>query len=160
MSPRVTLETRLRNPSCPGPPALPRLGVAGDTLVDMLRKIDCVMIRVADVAAATDYYVRVMGLRRLWSDADGDHQTVGLGFPETDAELVLHDDPAVPGPLNVHYLVEDVRLACQELARQGCTVRVAPFEIAIGWCALLDDPFGAQLCILDMSKGPRQTADG
>ncbi|MEQ7126497.1 VOC family protein [Actinopolymorpha sp. B11F2] len=125
----------------------------------MLRKIDCVMVRVEDVSAAADYYVGVMGLRRLWSDADGGHQTVGLGFPETDAELVLHDDPGVPGPLNVHYLVDDVRLACDELVRQGCALRVAPFEIRIGWCALLDDPFGTQLCILDMSKGPRPVAD-
>jgi lactoylglutathione lyase len=127
----------------------------------MLRKIDCVMIRVpdlADVVAAADYYVRVFGLRRLWIDTtEGGPTSIGLGMPETDAEVVLHDDPAVPGPLNVHYLVDDVRASCTEFVRQGCTVRVQPFDIAIGTCAIVVDPFGVDICILDMSKGPRST---
>ena len=58
----------------------------------MLRKIDCVMIRVNDVEAAAAYYANVFGLRPHWS---GDN-SIGLTFPETDAEIVLHSDPAIP----------------------------------------------------------------
>jgi lactoylglutathione lyase len=124
----------------------------------MLRKIDCVMIRVGDVAAAADYYVRVFGLRRLWHEEKADSvATVGLGMPDTDAEIVVHNDPAIPAPMEVYYLVDSVRSACAEFADAGCLVRVAPFDIAIGKCAVLDDPFGTRLCILDMSKGPRTT---
>jgi lactoylglutathione lyase len=125
----------------------------------MLRKIDCVMVRVEDVSAAADYYVRVFGLRRLWADSEGSHTSVGLGLPETAAEVVVHDDPGIPGPVNVHYLVDDVRHACEELARAGCRLHSGPLEIAIGWCAVLEDPFGTTLCVLDMSKGPRPTSE-
>lgn len=122
----------------------------------MLRKIDCVMIRVGDVPTTADYYVRVFGLRRLWDEEKpGGVAVVGLGMPDTDAEIVVHNDPAIPGPMEVYYLVDDVGQACAEFARAGCVVRVEPFDIAIGMCAIVDDPFGNKLCILDMSKGPR-----
>ena len=45
----------------------------------MLRKIDCVMIRVDDVEAAAAYYTEVFGLRPNWSGDD----SIGLVFPET-----------------------------------------------------------------------------
>jgi hypothetical protein len=32
---------------------------------------------------------------------------------------------------------------------------VAPFDVAIGTCAVIEDPFGTALCLLDMTKGPR-----
>lgn len=117
----------------------------------MLRKIDCIMIRVKDVEAAAAYYASVFGLRPQWS-GDG---SIGLTFPETDAEIVLHNDPAIPSSVEVHYLVDDVVSAVAHLAAQGCQVLVAPFPIMIGKCAVIRDPFGTRLCILDMTKGPR-----
>jgi lactoylglutathione lyase len=117
----------------------------------MLRKIDCVMIRVEDVDAAAGYYARVFGMRPLWS-GEG---SVGLGFAESDAEIVLHNDPNLPSPVEVHYLVNDVVSVAAGYAAQGCTVLVEPFDITIGKCAVIQDPFGTRLCILDMSKGAR-----
>ncbi|HYY26825.1 MAG TPA: VOC family protein [Chthoniobacterales bacterium] len=117
----------------------------------MLRKIDCVMIRVGDVEAASDYYAKVFGLRPRWS-ADG---SVGLGFPGTDAEIVLHSDPNIPSSVEVYYLVDDVIAAVDCLLPEGCQVLIAPFDIAIGKCAAVQDPFGTRLCILDMTKGAR-----
>jgi lactoylglutathione lyase len=116
----------------------------------MLRKIDCVMIRVDDVEVAA-YYAKVCGLRPQWSGDDSS----GLAFPETDAEVVLHNDPALPSSVEVHYLVDDVVDAVAHLATQGCQVLIAPFDITIGKCAVIRDPFGTRLCILDMTKGPR-----
>src|SRR6266849_5989901 len=66
----------------------------------MLRKIDCVMIRVDDVEAAAAYYARVFGLQPQWSGDD----SIGLAFPETDAELVLHNTPNIPSSVEVDYL--------------------------------------------------------
>lgn len=116
----------------------------------MLRKIDCIMIRVPDITAAVEYYIAVLGLRHNWTR----EHAVGLGFPETDAEIVLHDFDDMPGPAEAHYLVDDVVGAVAELTRQGCHILVAPFEIEIGQCAVIEDPFGVRLCILDMTKGP------
>jgi lactoylglutathione lyase len=117
----------------------------------MLRKIDCVMIRVNDVEAAAAYYARVFGLRPQWSGDD----SIGLTFPETDAEIVLHNDPDIPSSIEVHYLVENVIGAVAHLEAQGCQILVAPFPITIGNCAVIRDPFGTRLCILDLTKGLR-----
>ncbi len=122
----------------------------------MLRKIDCVMIRVDDVDAAAAYYVRVFGLRTHWR-ADG---AVGLVFPESDAEIVLHGDPGIPSRVEVHYLVDDVAVAVAEYVAQGCRVLVAPFDVTIGKCAVIADPYGTRLCILDMTKGARPDQTG
>jgi lactoylglutathione lyase len=117
----------------------------------MLRKIDCVMVKVDDLEAAAYYYVEVFGLQRLWADGF----SVGMGMPETDAEIVLHNYPDLPKDMGVHYLVDDVVAAVDELSTKGCAVVTWPFDIAIGKCAVIQDPFGTILCILDMTKGAR-----
>lgn len=117
----------------------------------MLRKIDCVMLRVDDLEIAAQYYVDVFGLRRLWSD----ETSVGMGMPETDAEIVLHTNADIPKEISVHYLVDDVVASVETLRAKGCIIRAEPFEIVIGKCAVLEDPFGNILSILDMTKGAR-----
>lgn len=117
----------------------------------MLRKIDCVMIRVNDVQAAANYYAEVFGLHLNWSGDD----SIGLVFPETDAEIVLHNDPGIPSSVEVYYLVDDVVVDVANYAAKGCRVLVESFDITIGKCAVIQDPFGTRLCILDMTKGPR-----
>jgi len=116
----------------------------------MLKKIDCVMIRVLDVQAAMTCYADVFGLRPTWWS----EQAAGLVFPESDAEIVVHSYPDIPSNVEVHYLVDDVIVAVQEYVTKGCALLVAPFDITIGKCAVIADPFGTRLCILDMTKGP------
>ncbi len=45
-----------------------------------------------------------------------------------------------------------------DCVRAGCTLREPTFDVAIGKGAVLEDPFGNVLCLLDMSRGPRPTA--
>jgi catechol 2,3-dioxygenase-like lactoylglutathione lyase family enzyme len=116
----------------------------------VLRKIDCIMVQVADLTAGTDFYTRHLGLRLLWRD----DTSAGLGFPETDAELVLHTFP-LPAGRSVGYLVDDVQAAVTTWQAADHVLLAPPFEIAIGWCAVLADPFDNPICILDMTKGPR-----
>lgn len=122
----------------------------------MFRKIDCVMIRVPDVPTAATFYEEAFGLKRLWQDGD----TIGLGLSHTDAEIVLHNSPDIPHDVEVHYLVDNVAEAVQGYAQKGCTVLVQPFDIVIGQCAVIRDPFGTTLCLLDMTKGPREIKNG
>jgi lactoylglutathione lyase len=117
----------------------------------MLRKIDCIMIRVENIEAAASYYADVFGLHPRWI-GDG---SIGLVFQETDAEIVLHCDPNIPSSVEVYYLVDDVIAAVADYAARGCQVLVAPFDITIGKCGVIRDPFGTRLCILDMTKGAR-----
>jgi catechol 2,3-dioxygenase-like lactoylglutathione lyase family enzyme len=73
----------------------------------VLRKIDCVLLRVENLEAAVAYYQEVFGLRLQWRTAG----QVGLGLPETDAEIVLESGPDLPAGASVHYLVDDVSAA-------------------------------------------------
>jgi predicted enzyme related to lactoylglutathione lyase len=116
----------------------------------MLREIDCVMVRVPDLAGASDFYARVFGLRPLWRD----EVSVGMAMPDTPAEIVLHTMD-LPADRSVCYVVDDVPAAVSGYLRQGCALRVEPFDIAIGRCAVVTDPYGNSLCVLDRSKGPR-----
>ncbi len=108
------------------------------------------MVRVPTLASAVEFYTRVFGLRPLWRD----ETSVGMGMAETDAEIVLHTMD-LPGGRSVHYLVDNVHDAVATARRAGCAVREAPFDVPIGMCAVLEDPFGNTVCLLDMSKGPR-----
>jgi lactoylglutathione lyase len=117
----------------------------------MFKKIDCVMIRVDDVAAGEKFYSEVFGLQPLWREAG----SVGLGLPETDAEIVLHNNADIPNKVEVHYLVDDVVAAVKTYAEKGCRVLVPPFDVLIGKCAVIRDPFETSICLLDLTSGRR-----
>ena len=109
------------------------------------------MLRVDDLNKVAEYYVTVFGLKRVWQSAD----SVGLVMAETDAEIVLHTSEDIPAHISVHYLVDNVENAVTEYQKKGCKLVTSPFDIAIGKCAVIEDPFGNQLAILDMTKGAR-----
>ena len=117
----------------------------------MFKKIDCVMIRVDDVAAAEKFYSEVFGLKPLWREAG----SVGMGFPETDAEIVLHSTAGIPNKVEVHYLVDDVVAAVKSYEEKGCRVLAPPFDVLIGKCAVIQDPFETTICLLDLTSGRR-----
>lgn len=117
----------------------------------MFKKIDCVMIRVDDVSSAEKFYAEVFGLKPRWREAGA----VGMGMSETDAEIVLHDSADIPHKVEVHYLVDDVIAAVKNYADKGCKVLVPPFDVLIGKCAVIADPFGTTICLLDLTSGKR-----
>jgi catechol 2,3-dioxygenase-like lactoylglutathione lyase family enzyme len=116
----------------------------------MLKKIERILIRVRDVAEATDFYSDVFGLKPVWRDEQ--EGSAGLLFPDSDAELVLSYDFHGTGSSEVQYLGDDVISAIQHDTKQGCIVIVQPFDAHMGKCAVIEDPFGHRLFILDMSK--------
>lgn len=117
----------------------------------MLRRVDCVMFRVEDLDTAVAFYRDVAGLTPLWRDGD----MVGLEFPDAPGtELVLHSNPAIP-KVDVNYKVADVPTAVSELIAHGCQLVAGPFPIAIGSCAVVVDPFGNPLTLVDTSAGLR-----
>lgn len=117
----------------------------------MFKKIDCVMIRVDDVAAGEKFYSDVFGLKPLWREAG----SAGMRFPETDVEIVLHNNAEIPHKVEVHYLVDDVVAAVKSYVEKGCRVLVPPFDVLIGKCAVIKDPFETTICLLDLSSGQR-----
>ena len=116
----------------------------------MLKKIESVLIRVNDVSAAADFYADVFGLKPIWRDEQTD--SAGLLFSDTSAETVLSYDPHMLGQAEVHYLVDDVVSAVEKYAEQGCIILTQPFDTRKGRAAVIQDPFGTRIFILDMSK--------
>jgi hypothetical protein len=82
----------------------------------------------------------------------------GLRLPESDAELVLQTEEQRQ---EVDLLVDSADEAARWVEQAGGKVVVPPFDIQIGRCVVLEDPWGNPLVLLDMSKGPLKTdADG
>lgn len=111
----------------------------------LLRKLDNLLLRVDDLEAAIAFYRDKLGQPLLWRDADA----AGFALPDTDAELVVH---LRIGP-ETDVLVADADAAFAAFLAAGGTAVEAPFDIAIGRCARVRDPFGNTLVLLDQSKG-------
>jgi len=79
-------------------------------------------------------------------------------MPDTDAELVLQ---AERRELEVNLLVDSAETAAVRFVEAGGQVVMPPFDIQIGRCVVVQDPWGNLLVLLDMSKGMLVTdADG
>jgi hypothetical protein len=89
----------------------------------------------------------------LWrNDAVGQ---AGLALPAGDSELVLSTEQGY----EANWLVEDVTSSVALIVRSGGAVLVAPFDIPVGRAAVVRDPFGNRLVLVDLSKGRYQRAD-
>jgi len=114
-----------------------------------LRKIDAVMLKVEDLETTADFYINVMGLKRGWTDRE--NSMTGLLFPDNDSELVLHCDNDLPDP-NISYQVKDVEAFVEKYKKSGYKVLRKPFDIRCGKCAILEDPEGHSVEIMDITK--------
>jgi len=116
----------------------------------LLSKIDCVRLYVSDLDAGLAFYSNRLGLSLLWRT----HQAVALRLPNTDAELVLQTEDREQ---EVDFSVESADAAAGRFADAGGKVRAPPFDIQIGRCVVVEDPWGNRLVLLDSSKGLVQT---
>ena len=116
----------------------------------LMRKVDCVQFYVPDLAAGVAFYCGQLGHTVAWRTAEA----VGLRLPDTDAEIVLRTDPR---PMEVDFLVASAEEAARQFAAAGGQVVVPPFDIQIGRCVVVADPWGNELVLLDTSKGLLET---
>lgn len=112
----------------------------------LARKIDALQLPVPDLDAGLAFYQGKLGHTLIWRSATA----AGLRMPDTDAELVLQTDRA---GAEVDLLVDSADMAAERFVAAGGSVVVAPFDIQIGRCVVVCDPWGTQLVLLDMSKG-------
>jgi catechol 2,3-dioxygenase-like lactoylglutathione lyase family enzyme len=109
----------------------------------LFQKVDAVLLRVPDLDRGLDLYSATLGHELLWRRADA------AGLRLGDSELVLSTtlDP------ETDLLVESVDAACRLFAELGGTVEVGPEDIPVGRVAVVTDPFGNRLTLVDLSKG-------
>jgi len=124
----------------------------------LFRKVDCVRLGVPDLEAALAFYRDQLGLGLVWRT----ETEAGLSLSDTDTEIVLQTEH--PG-LEVDLLVGSAdeaaqiveREAAQIVERAGGHVRVPAFDIRIGRCVVVSDPWDNELVLLDLSKGRLRT---
>ena len=112
----------------------------------LIKKVDCLSIPVPDLDAALAFYSARLGHELLWRS----RTAAGLKLPDSNAELVLHTGD---GPLETDLAVDSVPDALARFTAAGGRVLRGPFEIRIGRCAVVADPWDNVLVILDASKG-------
>ena len=113
----------------------------------LLRKVDAVTIRVPDLDSGIAFYVDRLGHSLNWrNDELG---AVGLALPESDTEIVLTTEHGY----EPNWLVESTDEAVRAVEEAGGAQLVAPFDIPVGRVAVVADPFGNALVLIDLSKG-------
>jgi lactoylglutathione lyase len=120
----------------------------------LIRKVDCVRLYVPDLEAGLAFYRDQLGHELIWRTGTA----AGLRLPESEAELVLQTEEQRQ---EVDLLVDSADEAAAWVKQAGGKVIVPPFDIQVGRCVVLEDPWGNPLVLLDLSKGLLKTdADG
>ena len=123
-------------------------------MMALIRKVDCVRLYVPDLEAGLNFYRDRLGHELIWRT----ETAAGLRLPESDSELVLQTEEQRQ---EVDLLVDSADEAAVRVEQAGGKVIVSPFDIQIGRCVVLEDPWGNPLVLLDTSKGLLKTdADG
>jgi predicted enzyme related to lactoylglutathione lyase len=112
----------------------------------LFKLVDCVAVQVPSIEEGLTFYRDKLGHALIWRTSD----SAGLRLPCSETELVIYTEKR---GIEVDLLVDSVDSAAGRWRRSGGTVAVEPFDIPIGRCAVIRDPWGNQLVILDMSKG-------
>ena len=118
----------------------------------LIESVDCVSLPVGDLDEALVFYRDRLGHELVWRMP----AAIGLRLPNSEAELVLHTEDR---PAQVELKVASVPEALGRFVAAGGSIIEGPFEIAIGLCALVADPSGNHLVLLDTSKGLLETDD-
>jgi PPOX class probable F420-dependent enzyme len=112
----------------------------------LFRKIDCLRVQVPHLQAGLAFYRDALGQSLIWQT----DTAAGLRLPESSAELVIQTEDAGP---EVDLMVASVDEAAKRIVAAGGAVTEGPFDIQIGRCVVVRDPWGNRLVLLDASKG-------
>lgn len=112
----------------------------------LFRKIDCLRVPVPDLDAGLAFYRDRLGHELNWRTAT----SAGLRMPLTDAELVIQTEHDWS---ETDLLVASADEAAATIVAAGGRVVQPPFDIPIGRCVVVEDPWGNSLVLLDLSRG-------
>lgn len=113
----------------------------------MLKRVDRVVIRVPGLPAAIAYYRDVLGMTLAREEKGVASFTLDGG-----AELILHTDPDRTAE-EIYYLVDDVRAMHRDREKLRLKFLTPPQQVSRGWRAVVRDPFGIVLQIIDRAAG-------
>jgi len=115
------------------------------TTSPVLRSIDAITIPVPGLDEGLAFYRDRLGHELLWrNDAVGQ---AGLALPDSNVEVVL----TTRQQLEPNWLVESIDTALHDLVESGATVAAEPATIPVGRVAVVIDPFGNPLVLVELT---------
>jgi predicted enzyme related to lactoylglutathione lyase len=115
--------------------------------VPVLRAVDAVTVPVPDLDQGLAYYRDELGHAVIWRNDEVGQ--VALRLPESSAELVLSTRQSY----EPNWLVDSVPDAVTTMVDSGGRLIVEARPTAVGRLAVVADPFGNRLVLLDLSAG-------
>lgn len=113
----------------------------------LFQKVDAVTIPVPDLDAGLRFYRDSLGHELRWrNDEIGQ---AGLALASSDTEIVLTTRQSY----EPDWLVPSAGQAAAAVQAAGGRVVTEPFDIPVGRVAVVADPFGNILVLVDLSKG-------
>jgi predicted enzyme related to lactoylglutathione lyase len=119
----------------------------------LLQKVDAVTVPVPDLDTGLRFYRDRLGHLLRWRNDD--IGAAGLGLPGSDTEIVL----TTRLDYEPNWLVASADEAAAAVAAAGGQIVAGPEDIPVGRVAVVADPFGNKLVLLDLAKG-RYVTDG
>jgi lactoylglutathione lyase len=116
----------------------------------LIQKVDCIRLYVSDLESGLGFYRDQLGLELVWRT----EKAVGLRMPDDETEIVLHTDEQAP---EIDLKVEHADQAAIKIEDAGGRVIVPAFDIQIGRCVVIHDPWGNELVLLDSTRGLLKT---
>lgn len=115
----------------------------------MFQDVDCIHLRVASLEDGLNFYRDRLGLQVLWKTSTA----CGLNTKNGSTEIVLSTKDLTMVDLRV----DKVEGALKKFVKAGGRLLDGPFNIDIGKCAVVADPWGNEYCLLDTTKGTYDT---
>lgn len=114
----------------------------------MFRRIDCLLLRLPNLEDGLAFYRDKLGLPLAWIRPG---RAAGLRMKDRKSELVLLQEHGSP---ETDLLVDSVDEACRAFVEAGGSLVQQPFDLPVGRCGVVRDPWGNSLVLLDSTKGP------
>ena len=124
------------------------VGTAGPPV---LGGVDSITVPVPDLNEGLRFYRDQLHHELLWRNDDIGQ--AGLRLPHSNTELVLSTTLGAA----VNWLVASVTDAVESVVAAGGSVIAEPVAIPVGTVAVVRDPFGNDLVLLDLSRGRYRT---
>ena len=120
----------------------------------LFKNIDCLGVLVPDLDEALTFYREKLGHKLVWRT----ESAAGLALAAAGEmpELVLHSDP---WPISAAIRVDSVPEALERFVSSGGSIVEPASDIPIGKLAVVSDPWGNRLVLLDATKGRLWTDD-
>jgi hypothetical protein len=116
----------------------------------LLRGVDAVTVPVPDLDVGLRFYRDVLGQPLLWRNDEIGQAGLGVAGSEIMLSTRQRYEP--------NWLVESADEAAAAMCAAGGRMVVEPCDIPVGRLAVVADPFGNKLVLLDLSRG-RYTTD-